>query len=113
VIAEGIEDLDQAAWLLDHGCAMAQGYAFGRPAPLPSKAEVLMGELLDAPVEIVAGELMDDPLPPQELPVQRIVDPQLLADGDYDTGRLNGEFAMTGDSTGELFDDLVDDSDED
>jgi EAL domain-containing protein (putative c-di-GMP-specific phosphodiesterase class I) len=28
VIAEGIEDLDQAAWLLDHGCAMAQGYAF-------------------------------------------------------------------------------------
>ncbi len=31
VIAEGIEDLDQAAWLLDHGCAMAQGYAFGRP----------------------------------------------------------------------------------
>jgi hypothetical protein len=56
---------------------------------------------------------MDDPLPPQELPVQRIVDPQLLADGDYDTGRLGGEFAMTGDSTGELFDDLVDDSDED
>ena len=31
VIAEGIEDLDQAAWLLGHGCAMAQGYAFGRP----------------------------------------------------------------------------------
>ena len=67
VIAEGIEDLDQAAWLLDHGCAMAQGYAFGRPAPLPSPAEVLMGELLDAPAEIVAGELMDDPLPPQQL----------------------------------------------
>jgi diguanylate cyclase (GGDEF)-like protein/PAS domain S-box-containing protein len=38
VIAEGIEDLDQAAWLLRHGCAMAQGYAFGRPAPLPSAA---------------------------------------------------------------------------
>ena len=57
VIAEGIEDLDQAAWLLDHGCAMAQGYAFGRPAPLPSPSEVLLGELIDAPVEIVAGEL--------------------------------------------------------
>ena len=38
VIAEGIEDLDQADWLLEHGCAMAQGYAFGRPAPLPSPA---------------------------------------------------------------------------
>src|SRR5215218_7677411 len=69
VIAEGIEDLDQAAWLLDHGCAMAQGYAFGRPAPLPSPAEVMMGELLDAPAEVVAGELMDDPLPPQDMPV--------------------------------------------
>jgi diguanylate cyclase (GGDEF)-like protein/PAS domain S-box-containing protein len=113
VIAEGIEDLDQAAWLLDHGCAMAQGYAFGRPAPLPSRAEVLMGELLDAPAEIVAGELMDDPLPPQEVSVQRAVDPQLLADGDYDTGRLTGEFAMTGDATGELFDQLADDPEDD
>ncbi|WP_460683017.1 putative bifunctional diguanylate cyclase/phosphodiesterase [Modestobacter lapidis] len=37
VIAEGIEDGDQARWLLDHGCAMAQGYAFGRPAPLPAR----------------------------------------------------------------------------
>jgi diguanylate cyclase (GGDEF)-like protein/PAS domain S-box-containing protein len=113
VIAEGIEDLDQAAWLLDHGCAMAQGYAFGRPAPLPSPAEVLMGELLDAPAEIVAGELMDDPLPPQQVPAPRLIDPQLLADGDDDTGRLTGEFAMTGDSTGELFDELADDPDED
>jgi diguanylate cyclase (GGDEF)-like protein/PAS domain S-box-containing protein len=113
VIAEGIEDLDQAAWLLDHGCAMAQGYAFGRPAPLPSRAEVLMGELLDAPAEIVAGELMDDPLPPQEMPVQRAVDPQLIADGDDDTGRLNGEFAMSADSTGELFDELADDAEDD
>jgi diguanylate cyclase (GGDEF)-like protein/PAS domain S-box-containing protein len=112
VIAEGIEDLDQAAWLLDHGCAMAQGYAFGRPAPLPSRAEVLMGELLDAPAEIVAGELMDDPLPPQQLEVQRSVDPALLAHPDDDTGRLTGEFAMT-DATGELFDELADDPTDD
>ncbi|WP_245160725.1 EAL domain-containing protein [Blastococcus sp. CT_GayMR16] len=107
VIAEGIEDLDQAAWLLDHGCAMAQGYAFGRPAPLPSRAEVLMGELLDAPAEIVAGELMDDPIPTSELPVERIVPAELLDDDD-DTGRLDGQFALTGDSTGELFDELAD-----
>src|SRR3712207_4995048 len=50
VIAEGIEDLDQADWLLRHGRAMAQGYAFGRPAPLPSPAELLIGELTDAPM---------------------------------------------------------------
>jgi EAL domain-containing protein (putative c-di-GMP-specific phosphodiesterase class I) len=111
VIAEGIEDLDQAAWLLDHGCAMAQGYAFGRPAPLPSPAEVLMGELLDAPAEIVAGELMDDPVPPQQLAVQRTVDPRVL-DGDYETGPMNGELARTGDPSGELFDDLADEPDE-
>jgi EAL domain-containing protein (putative c-di-GMP-specific phosphodiesterase class I) len=37
VIAEGIEDGDQARWLLEHGCSMAQGYAFGRPAPLPAR----------------------------------------------------------------------------
>jgi diguanylate cyclase (GGDEF)-like protein/PAS domain S-box-containing protein len=110
VIAEGIEDLDQAAWLLDHGCAMAQGYAFGRPAPLPSQAEVLMGELLDAPAEIVAGELMDDPLPPRQLEVQRSVDPELLANGDYETGPMPAELA-TSDATGQLFDDLADDED--
>ena len=110
VIAEGIEDLDQAAWLLDHGCAMAQGYAFGRPAPLPSPAEVLIGELIDAPAEIVAGELMDDPIPASELPVERIVPPDLFDDDD--TGRLDGQYAMTGDSTGELFDELADESDD-
>jgi diguanylate cyclase (GGDEF)-like protein/PAS domain S-box-containing protein len=49
VIAEGIEDLDQADWLLRHGCAMAQGFAFGRPAPLPSAAEMLIDELTEAP----------------------------------------------------------------
>jgi diguanylate cyclase (GGDEF)-like protein len=76
VIAEGIEDLDQAHWLLAHGCAMAQGYAFGRPAPLPSRTEVMLGELLDAPVEIVAGELDREPPRPSEeaLPRLRRVD---------------------------------------
>ncbi len=37
VIAEGIEDAEQATWLREHGCTMAQGYAFGRPAPLPAR----------------------------------------------------------------------------
>jgi diguanylate cyclase (GGDEF)-like protein len=62
VIAEGIEDLDQADWLLRHGCAMAQGYAFGRPAPLPSAAEVLIGEVTDTPAEQVAGPIAEGTL---------------------------------------------------
>ena len=74
VIAEGIEDLDQAAWLLDHGCAMAQGYAFGRPAPLPSPTDVLIGEVTDTPAEDVAGPLLPDaletPIVPQPRPAQ-------------------------------------------
>ncbi|CAB4932216.1 unannotated protein [freshwater metagenome] len=40
VIAEGIEDEEQATWLREHGCTMAQGYAFGRPAPLPPREPV-------------------------------------------------------------------------
>src|SRR4029450_5928752 len=58
VIAEGIEDLDQADWLLRHGCAMAQGYAFGRPAPLPNPAEVLIAEFTDTPAEDVTDDFV-------------------------------------------------------
>jgi diguanylate cyclase (GGDEF)-like protein/PAS domain S-box-containing protein len=65
VIAEGIEDLEQAEWLRRHGCAMAQGYAFGRPAPLPSRADTTAAEALvgqaateaAAVLEAVTGEL--------------------------------------------------------
>ena len=71
VIAEGIEDLDQAAWLLDHGCAMAQGFAFGRPAPLPSPADVLIGEVTDTPAEDVAGPLLPDALETPVVPQPR------------------------------------------
>ena len=85
VIAEGIEDLDQAAWLLDHGCAMAQGYAFGRPAPLPSPAEVFIAEMTDAPAEDVAGELLPDEREVPSLPQQRS-EPTLRATDLDDTG---------------------------
>jgi diguanylate cyclase (GGDEF)-like protein/PAS domain S-box-containing protein len=101
VIAEGIEDLDQAAWLLDHGCAMAQGYAFGRPAPLPSPAAVFVGEMTDAPVEETAGELLPEALELPPIPQQRS-EPTLRVTDLDDTGAF---------STGALFDELVDPDD--
>ncbi|WP_309233051.1 EAL domain-containing protein [Blastococcus sp. TML/C7B] len=98
VIAEGIEDLDQAAWLLDHGCAMAQGYAFGRPAPLPSPAAVLIGEVTDTPAEDVAGALLPDALETPIVPQQRSADvdpPRRVVLATDDTGKfgLFDEFA--------------------
>jgi len=98
VIAEGIEDLDQAAWLLDHGCAMAQGYAFGRPAPLPSPADLLIADLDEATAEEVADELNQEPLAPPPLPSTRSMPERMLTDLD-DTGAF---------ATGTLFDELAD-----
>lgn len=36
VHAEGIEQVEQAGFLLDHGCDLGQGYWFGRPVPATS-----------------------------------------------------------------------------
>src|SRR4051794_23851987 len=62
VIAEGIEDGEQARWLREHGCAMAQGYAFGRPAPLPAR------ELDEITEDADLEDLIDLP----ELPVDEL-----------------------------------------
>ena len=114
VIAEGIEDLDQADWLLRHGCAMAQGYAFGRPAPLPSPAEVFIGEMTDAPAEDVAGELLQEPIAPLAVPLPRPAAIPFDADtdthygagyADDDTGYLTGELALTNDLLEEIGED--------
>lgn len=35
VVAEGVEDEAQHAYLVEHGCTLFQGYMFGRPVPLP------------------------------------------------------------------------------
>lgn len=34
VVAEGVEEGSQAAWLLEHGCRYMQGHHFSRPVPL-------------------------------------------------------------------------------
>jgi EAL domain-containing protein (putative c-di-GMP-specific phosphodiesterase class I) len=82
VIAEGIEDLDQADWLREHGCVMAQGYAFGRPAPLPGRSTVSE----DAAVEqLVPAEVRSDaPLTAEEVIVAADVAPAPLEEPDAD-----------------------------
>jgi EAL domain-containing protein (putative c-di-GMP-specific phosphodiesterase class I) len=37
-VAEGVESYDQLAALQHIGCAMAQGFLFGKPAPMPEVA---------------------------------------------------------------------------
>jgi len=34
IIAEGVETREQADWLIEHGCFLAQGYLYARPLPL-------------------------------------------------------------------------------
>jgi hypothetical protein len=64
---------------------MAQGYAFGRPAPLPSPAEVFIGEMTDAPAEDVAGELLPEDREIPSVPQQRS-EPTLRTTDLDDTG---------------------------
>ncbi len=104
VIAEGIEDLDQADWLLRHGCAMAQGYAFGRPAPLPSAAELLIDELTDAPMPEVPDapderlEADDVDQPHMTMPTPRAV-VDIVDDDEYEDDVAHAPVAWGADPT--------------
>jgi diguanylate cyclase (GGDEF)-like protein len=41
VVAEGVEQADQAAFLIESGCRIAQGYHFSRPVPGPEMTALL------------------------------------------------------------------------
>jgi hypothetical protein len=76
---------------------MAQGYAFGRPAPLPSTADLIIGELTDAPV----ADAPATPETPEELAVEE--SPEFRP---YDTADLD---VVTDDEPTDDEDDPADD----
>ncbi|MCD8548088.1 MAG: EAL domain-containing protein [Aeromonadaceae bacterium] len=41
VVAEGVETVEQARFLKDHGCDTAQGYLYSRPVPLAGFNRIL------------------------------------------------------------------------
>jgi len=47
-VAEGVETEEQAAYLMAHGCRLAQGYLFGKPMPLAGFSAMLAAEDIPA-----------------------------------------------------------------
>lgn len=50
VIAEGVENEEQAAFLLQAGCAYAQGYFYSKPLPVPAFEELAFSGKAPFPV---------------------------------------------------------------
>ena len=48
VVAEGVETDEQYAFLKEQGCALAQGFALGRPAPAEAAGEMLRAHLAES-----------------------------------------------------------------
>ncbi|MDQ6951800.1 MAG: EAL domain-containing protein [Mariprofundales bacterium] len=47
VIAEGVEEKEQADWLAEHGCDEIQGYYYGRPMPIAAFTDFVRGHFPD------------------------------------------------------------------
>jgi hypothetical protein len=74
---------------------MAQGYAFGRPAPLPSTADLIIGELTDGPVEAMDQRMTEKT--PEALAPEAEDRPRFT--GGYTTADLTGELGDLAEST--------------
>jgi diguanylate cyclase (GGDEF)-like protein/excisionase family DNA binding protein/PAS domain S-box-containing protein len=70
VIAEGVEEVEQARWLRHLGITLAQGFAFARPAPALAVAPLLrnglpLERLAAAFMPLSAGEAPEAAAPPE------------------------------------------------
>jgi predicted signal transduction protein with EAL and GGDEF domain len=67
VVAEGVENKDQALLLRDMGCAEAQGYYFSRPMKAADFSQLMRGERacppLDEPIRASLPTGIDSSLP--------------------------------------------------
>lgn len=57
VIAEGVENRDQAAFLLDAGCFVAQGFYYSPPVPLPIFEKMAFSNICPFPLAPSLGEI--------------------------------------------------------
>jgi len=53
VVAEGVEDVEQHAYLVRHGCAFFQGYLFGRPMSFAEFRKALGGYRVSIRVDLI------------------------------------------------------------
>jgi len=85
LIAEGVETHEQAAWLEGSGCELAQGYWYGRPAPLSRflTEQALAAAAFGGREPLAAGDV-DAPLLEEDRAPRRRT--QVAREGDRDDG---------------------------
>jgi EAL domain-containing protein (putative c-di-GMP-specific phosphodiesterase class I) len=69
VVAEGVEDSDQALALLRLGCTMAQGFVFGRPMPpddMTSALKNLLPFVVELPMALVGSTAVPAVVPQRD-----------------------------------------------
>ena len=63
IIAEGVETVEQEAFLRDHGCDEMQGFLFSRPLPSREMAELLRSpRLVSPPLQPDSGDAAGQPV---------------------------------------------------
>ena len=46
IVAEGVETVDEAVFLIEHGCDQLQGFLLGRPQPVSEIARTVSSDVM-------------------------------------------------------------------